>query len=179
MRRLKLFLPLGIFALLAVLLFRGLSLDPQALPSALIDRPLPAFSLPSLAGDKTLTPDGLIGEPFLLNVWATWCISCRVEHPYLQRLAAEEAVVIYGVNYKDDSAAARAWLAELGDPYVASIVDREGSLGLDLGVYGAPETYFVDADGVIRYRHVGVIDERIWTERLQPIYQQLRTEAGR
>jgi len=100
-----------------------------------------------------------------------------VEHPYLQRLAAEEGVVIYGVNYKDDSAAARAWLAELGDPYVASIVDQDGSLGLDLGVYGAPETYFVDGAGVIRYRHVGVIDERIWTTRLQPIYQELQEGA--
>ena len=177
MRRLKLFLPLGIFALLAVLLFRGLSLDPQALPSALIDRPLPAFSLPSLNGDEVLEPVSLAGKPFLLNVWATWCISCRVEHPYLQRLAAEEGVVIYGVNYKDDSAAARAWLAELGDPYVASIVDQDGSLGLDLGVYGAPETYFVDGAGVIRYRHVGVIDERIWTTRLQPIYQELQEGA--
>ena len=118
------------------------------------------------------------GEPLLLNVWATWCISCRVEHPYLQRLA-DEGVTIYGVNYKDDSDDARQWLADLGDPYRASIVDAMGTLGLDLGVYGAPETYFIDSRGVIRYRHVGVIDERIWTTRLAPIYASLDDGVGR
>lgn len=176
--RLKLFIPLGLFALLAVLLFRGLSLDPQALPSALIDKPLPEFNLPSLSTGETLDADDLAGQPLLLNVWATWCISCRVEHPYLQRLADEEGVRIFGVNYKDDTAAAREWLEKLGDPYRESIVDATGTLGLDLGVYGAPETYFVDAEGVIRYRHVGVIDERIWTSRLAPIYASLTAEAG-
>ncbi|MEM9315922.1 MAG: DsbE family thiol:disulfide interchange protein [Pseudomonadota bacterium] len=170
--RLKLFVPLGLFALLAALLFRGLSLDPQALPSALVDRPLPEFSLPRLADGETLVRGDIVGEPMLLNVWATWCISCRVEHPYLQRLA-DGGINIYGINYKDDSEAARAWLAELGDPYRGSVVDAAGSLGLDLGVYGAPETYFIDAEGVVRYRHVGVIDERIWTTRLAPIYAEL------
>ena len=177
-RRLKLFVPLGLFALLAVLLFRGLSLDPQALPSALIDRPLPDFQLPRLADGEPLVRADVVGEPMLLNVWATWCISCRVEHPYLQRLADEQGVLIYGINYKDDSAAAREWLSELGDPYRSSIVDAAGTLGLDLGVYGAPETYFIDAEGVVRYRHVGVIDERVWTSRLAPIYAELRAEAG-
>lgn len=170
--RLKLFVPLGLFGLLAVLLFRGLSLDPQALPSALIDKPLPSFRLPSLGGDQPVGPEVLAGQVSLLNVWATWCISCRVEHPYLQRLA-DSGVNIVGLNYKDDSAAARDWLADLGDPYATNIVDAEGSLGLDLGVYGAPETFFIDRDGVVRYRHVGVIDDRIWTTRLEPIYRAL------
>lgn len=170
--RLKLFAPLGLFALLAALLFRALSLDPQALPSALLDKPLPAFALPRLADAAPLTRDDVIGTPMLLNVWATWCIACRAEHPYLQRLAAG-GVVLYGVNYRDDAEAARRWLADLGDPYRASIVDAAGSLGLDLGVYGAPETYFVDADGIVRYRHVGVIDERIWSTRLAPIYARI------
>ena len=170
--RLKLFVPLGLFVLLAVLLFRGLSLDPQALPSALIDKPLPGFSLPALRSEDTLSDSDIVGEPALLNVWATWCISCRVEHPYLQRLA-DAGVLIYGLNYKDDSVAARSWLNDLGDPYRASVVDAQGSLGLDLGVYGAPETYFIDANGVIRYRHVGVIDERVWTGRLKAIYDAL------
>jgi cytochrome c biogenesis protein CcmG/thiol:disulfide interchange protein DsbE len=170
--RLKLFLPLLVFGGLALLLFRGLSLDPQALPSALVDQPLPAFSLPALQGEAVLDREAVVGEPALFNVWATWCISCRVEHPYLQKLAAQ-GVLIYGINYKDDSAAARDWLADLGDPYRASIVDSAGSLGLDLGVYGAPETFFVDAQGIVRYRHVGVIDERIWTTRLAPIYESL------
>lgn len=174
--RLKLFVPLGLFVLLAVLLFRGLSLDPQALPSALIDKPVPAFSLPALRVERTLSQADLLGQPALLNVWATWCISCRVEHPYLQRLA-DDGVAIYGVNYKDDSVAARTWLDNLGDPYRASIVDADGALGLDLGVYGAPETYFIDAKGVIRYRHVGVIDERIWSGRLKAIYDSLATSA--
>ena len=174
--RLKLFVPLGLFLLLAVLLFRGLSLDPQALPSALIDKPLPEFTLPALSDEQTLTDSDLVGAPLLLNVWATWCISCRVEHPYLQRLA-DAGVQIYGVNYKDDATAARGWLEQLGDPYRESIVDAQGTLGLDLGVYGAPETYFVDANGVIRYRHVGVIDERVWTGRLKAIYDALATPS--
>jgi len=175
--RLKLFVPLGLFALLAVLLFRGLSLDPQELPSALIDKPLPGFSLPQLASGEQITDGDLAGEPALLNVWATWCISCRVEHPYLQRLA-DEGVRIYGINYKDDSVAAREWLRDLGDPYTLSIVDTDGSLGLDLGVYGAPETYFIDAAGVVRYRHVGVIDERIWSGRLKAVYDSLSSRGG-
>jgi cytochrome c biogenesis protein CcmG/thiol:disulfide interchange protein DsbE len=176
--RLKLFLPLILFIGLALLLFRGLSLDPQALPSALIDQPLPAFSLPVLGQERLLGPGELKGEVALLNVWATWCISCRVEHPYLMQLAAG-GVPIYGVNYKDEDAAAAKWLADLGDPYRATIVDREGSLGLDLGVYGAPETYLVDARGVIRHRHVGVVDERVWTTLLQPMYLELVAAGDR
>ncbi|MEQ8516118.1 MAG: DsbE family thiol:disulfide interchange protein [Chromatocurvus sp.] len=175
-RRLKLFIPLGLFSVLSLFLLRGLSLDPQELPSALIDRPLPAFSLPALTADRTIVPEDVTGEPALFNVWATWCISCRVEHPYLQQLA-QEGVPIYGINYKDDPLAARKWLRDLGDPYLANIVDREGTLGLDLGVYGAPETYFVDAEGIVRYRHVGVIDERLWQSRLEPIYREMRQEA--
>ena len=170
--RLKLFVPLLAFVALAVLLYRGLGMDPTALPSALIDRPMPAFALPALDDGEMLDAEGVTGKPALFNVWATWCISCRVEHPYLQQLA-DSGVLIYGINYKDDSVAARRWLSDLGDPYRASIVDAEGTLGLDLGVYGAPETFFVDAEGVIRYRHVGVIDERIWTTRLAPIYAAL------
>lgn len=172
--RLKLFLPLVLFGVLALFLMRGLSLDPKEMPSALIDKPLPAFSLPALGREDVLNRDAVVGEVALFNVWATWCSSCRVEHPYLTQLA-REGVAIYGINYKDDDAAALAWLDELGDPYIASIADREGALGLDLGVYGAPETYLVDKLGVVRYRHVGVVNERVWTAILQPIYQQLST----
>lgn len=170
--RLKLFLPLILFAVLALFLFRGLSLDPRELPSALIDKPFPAFSLPALDGGETLDRSVLAGEVSLVNVWATWCISCRVEHPYLQKLA-DAGVRIVGVNYKDDPAAARRWLADLGDPYQRNIVDSDGNLGVDLGVYGAPETYLVDAEGVIRYRHVGVVDERVWTRTLAPLYREI------
>ncbi len=174
--RLKLFLPLILFALLALFLARGLELDPKELPSALIDQPFPEFTLPKLGDDVQLVREDVLGKPALFNVWATWCISCRVEHPYLQTLA-EQGVAIYGINYKDDDAAALQWLGDLGDPYNASIVDRSGSQGLDLGVYGAPETYFVDAAGTVRYRHVGVIDERIWRTRLAPIYEELSGAA--
>jgi len=176
--RIKLFLPLVIFAVLALFLFRGLSLDPKELPSALIDKPLPDFALYSLGGEGALAREDVIGEVSLLNVWATWCVSCRVEHPYLLELA-QSGVAIFGLNYKDEDAAARQWLEQLGDPYRLNIADREGSLGLDLGVYGAPETFLLDDQGVVRYRHVGVVDERVWRNTLQPIYQQLTAEAGR
>ena len=175
--RLKLFVPLILFAILALFLFRGLELDPREMPSALIDRPLPEFSLPSLGQEQMLSRSDVTGQVVLLNVWATWCVSCRVEHPYLHRLA-DTGVPIYGVNYKDDDADALRWLSELGNPYRANIVDREGTLGLDLGVYGAPETYLVDAAGVIRYRHVGVIDERVWQTILQPLYVELTAGAN-
>lgn len=170
--RVKLFIPLILFVILALFLFRGLSLDPKAMPSALIDHPLPEFSLPELGQDRQLTSADVIGRVVFLNIWATWCISCRVEHAYLQQLA-DEGIPIYGVNYKDDDAAALGWLRDLGNPYVANIADREGSLGLDLGVFGAPETYLVDREGVIRYRHVGVVDDRVWTTVLQPLYREL------
>ena len=170
--RLKLFLPLLIFAVLSAFLFRGLSLDPKDLPSALIDQPLPEFSLPVLGQDRLITRQDITGAPALLNVWATWCISCRVEHPYLLQISAA-GVPIYGINYKDEDVSAQRWLADLGDPYRANIVDREGTLGIDLGVYGAPETYLVDANGVVRYRHVGVVDEQVWLTILEPLYTEL------
>lgn len=175
--RLKLFTPLFLFAVLAIFLFRGLELDPKEMPSALIDQPLPEFTLPRLGGDSLLSRNDITGRPSLVNVWATWCVSCRVEHPYLQVLA-DQGVPIYGLNYKDDDADALAWLAQLGDPYQFTIADREGTLGLDLGVYGAPETYLVDAGGVIRYRHVGVVDERVWQTILEPRYQQLTADQA-
>lgn len=173
MGRLRLFIPLGLFLVLGVFLMRGLQLDPKALPSALIDKPLPEFTLPVLGRESTVNRDLVTGEVALFNVWATWCVSCRVEHPYLQALA-DAGIPIYGINYKDEDVAALRWLQQLGDPYRLNIVDAEGSLGLDLGVYGAPETYVVDALGIIRYRHVGVVDERVWTTILQPIVRELR-----
>ena len=175
--RLKLFLPLILFAVMAAFLFRGLSLDPQSMPSALIDRPLPEFTLPALGEDRTLSRGDLLGQVALLNVWATWCVSCRVEHPFLQQIA-DSGVPIYGVNYKDEDAAALRWLQELGNPYRANIADHEGGLGLDLGVYGAPETYLLDAAGVIRYRHVGVVDEREWQTVLEPLYLELTAQGS-
>ena len=177
MGRLRLFIPLALFVVLAGFLMRGLQLDPQALPSALIDQPLPEFSLPVLGREQVVDRSAVIGEVALFNVWATWCISCRVEHPYLTRLA-DQGVPIYGINLKDRDAEALDWLRQLGDPYRLSIVDAEGTLGLDLGVYGAPETYLVDRLGIIRYRHVGVVDERVWTQILQPIVLELQRKES-
>lgn len=176
-RRWILLLPLFLFLVLGGFLLRGLQLDPKALPSALIDQPLPGFDLPVLGQEQRVKRDDVIGDVALFNVWATWCVSCRVEHPFLTELA-ERGVPIYGINYKDVDAQALSWLQELGDPYRLSIVDAEGSLGLDLGVYGAPETYVVDADGIIRYRFVGVVDERVWRDILQPIVLELQRESG-
>ena len=161
MSRARLFLPLVAFLGLGAFLFQGLSLDPTALPSALIDRPLPEFRLQSLDSGEELARADVVGETMLVNVWATWCYSCRVEHPFLLELA-RRGVKILGLNYKDESAAAVDWLAELGDPYAVSVADTEGILGLDMGVYGAPETYVVDAEGIVRHRHVGVLDAGVW-----------------
>jgi cytochrome c biogenesis protein CcmG/thiol:disulfide interchange protein DsbE len=177
MQRLRLFVPLLLCLALGLLLARGLQLDPQALPSAMIDQPFPEFSIAALGSGQPLTRAALVGEPALLNVWASWCPSCRVEHPYLQRLA-DQGVPLYGLNYKDSGADALAWLGQLGDPYRLSIADIEGSLGLDLGVYGAPETYVLDREGVIRYRHVGIVNEQVWSAQLKPLLQQLGWRAN-
>ncbi|MES2819705.1 MAG: DsbE family thiol:disulfide interchange protein [Pseudomonadota bacterium] len=176
MKRLLLLLPLAIFLAVAVFLYRGLFLNPTELPSALIGKPFPAFTLPAVEGGKTLSRADLVGKPALVNVWATWCISCRVEHPVLNQLASQ-GVLIHGVNYKDDNAAARKWLAEFHNPYALDIDDAKGSLGLDLGVYGAPETYLIDREGIIRHKFVGVIDAQVWREQLAPLYQALVDEG--
>ncbi len=175
--RLKLFIPLVLFVVLAGFLYRGLSLDPRALPSTLVGKPFPLFSLPSLMNGKGLDRGIVLGQVSLVNVWATWCPTCRQEHAYLGQLA-EDGVRIIGINYKDDPAAAREWLARLGDPYIDTILDVEGGLGLDLGIYGAPETFVVDAEGVVRYRHVGVVDAKVWREVLGPLYRELDTHRG-
>lgn len=166
------FLPLVIFFGLGFFLWKGLSLDPRELPSALIDRPMPAFELPSLTDPaRSLTVADLKGETALVNVWATWCPTCKEEHAFLNELA-EQGVVIYGINYKDEPVKATSWLQRYLNPYKDVILDKEGSLGLDLGVYGAPETYIIDAQGTIRYRHVGAVDANVWTD-LQAIMEQV------
>ena len=172
MRRLllKRFLPLVAFLVLVLLLVRGLSLDPTELPSERLGDRVPAFDLPLLNTAERRSADDWTGQPALLNVWATWCFSCRVEHPYLLELAAQ-GVVIYGLNYKDEPEKAAQWLVDLGNPYTETIVDQRGDFGLDLGVYGAPETYVIDADGIIRHRHVGVVSAQVWTEQLQPFFE--------
>ncbi|AJE21968.1 DsbE family thiol:disulfide interchange protein [Azotobacter chroococcum] len=176
MKRAIFLLPLVLFLGIAAFLYRGLFLDPAELPSALIGKPFPAFSLPAVEEPgRTLTVEDLKGKPSLVNVWATWCVSCKVEHPVLNELA-RRGVNIVGVNYKDDNASALKWLKEFHNPYQLNIRDEQGSLGLDLGVYGAPETFLIDRHGIIRHKFVGVIDERVWREQLAARYQELLDE---
>lgn len=161
--------PFIVFIGIAFFLMMGLDRNPRELPSALVGKTMPVFSLPSLYNtQQMLTQQDLKrGEPALLNVWATWCPSCRVEHPTFNELA-KAGVKIYGLNYKDEVDAARHYLKQLGDPYQLNIVDVEGRLGFDLGVYGAPETYILDGEGMIHYRHVGVIDDNVWETLIKP-----------
>jgi len=173
MRKALLFIPLALFIGLGFFLWKGLYLDPRELPSALIDRPMPSFELPSLTEpERKLTPASLKGEVALVNVWATWCPTCKEEHAFLNKLATQ-GVVIYGINYKDEPVKATAWLQRYLNPYREVILDQEGRLGLDLGVYGAPETYIIDAEGTIRYRHVGAVDAKVW-EQLQGVIDQIQ-----
>jgi cytochrome c biogenesis protein CcmG, thiol:disulfide interchange protein DsbE len=177
-QRLFLFIPLIVFIVLAILFWRGLSLDPNTMPSALINKPVPAFNLPVLPAAEN--PAGLVrgseqllkGKVSLLNVWATWCVTCRQEHEFLMELK-QQGVIIYGINYKDESEAAQKWLAELHNPYVLSVEDADGRLGLNLGVFGAPETYVVDKEGVIRYKHIGDVNPQVWEEKLKPLVASL------
>ena len=173
MNRIALFVPLVIFVGLSLVLLLGLDKDPTELPSALVGEPFPAFNLPALSDEQSrLTEQDVKGDVMLVNVWATWCFACRIEHPMLNNLSAQ-GVKVVGLNYKDQRASALDWLAERGDPYRFNIFDTQGSLGIDLGVYGAPETYLVDADGIIRHRRVGVVDERVWNAEFRELYDQL------
>lgn len=171
MSRLRLFIPLLLFIGIAALFWKGLSLDPNYMPSALANRPLPAFTADTLEGG-VISDAELRGAPALLNVWATWCPTCAAEHAYLNELA-RRGVRIYGLNYKDDLQAARRWIQSKGDPYIANILDPSGRLGLDLGVTGAPETYLFDAEGVIHLRHQGPVDERVWRTVFEPALAEI------
>lgn len=182
MSRFKLFIPLIIVVLLSPFLIIALDKDPSHLPSALIGKPFPDVDLPRLkgaamvdenvAGKNMVSREDLIGEPFILNVWATWCPTCIHEHPYLMMLA-EKGVRIVGLNYKDEDEKALGWLKRLGDPYLFNIVDKEGRLGLYLGVYGAPETFIVDKNGTILLRHAGDLNARVWQDQFAPIMDEL------
>ncbi|ACS96480.1 thiol:disulfide interchange protein [Aggregatibacter aphrophilus NJ8700] len=174
----KLYLPLIIFlALVAAFLVQlqrnAQGDDPKTLESALVGKPVPAKTLTDLLSTKTFD-ESLFkqGKPLLLNVWATWCPTCYAEHQYLNHLA-KQGVPIIGLDYKDNSQKAVKWLHDLGNPYQVVLKDEKGSFALDLGVYGAPETFIVDGKGVIHYRYAGDVNERVWQEKLQPIYQKL------
>lgn len=178
-QRLFLFIPLAIFAVLAILFWRGLSLDPGEMPSALLNKPVPTFELPVIRASEN-PPDLLQanqemikGKASLLNVWATWCLPCKQEHPFLNVLKAQ-GVPIYGINYKDEDESAQRWLTELHNPYVFSVADADGRLALNLGVFGYPETYVVDKQGIIRYKHIGIVNEENWNSTIKPIFDSLK-----
>jgi cytochrome c biogenesis protein CcmG/thiol:disulfide interchange protein DsbE len=145
----------------------------------LINKPGPAFRLPQLKeADKTISNEDMRGKVWLLNVWASWCVACREEHPWLIKYAQSGVVPIYGLNYKDRREDALSWLEELGDPYTASAVDLDGRVAIDYGVYGAPETYIIDQNGTIRYKHVGPMMPDVWSEKILPVVQELNRQGN-
>lgn len=169
----RILLLLGFFGLIGVLGV-GLTLNPREVPSPLVGKPIPEFSLSRLRyQDKTISHNDLAGKVSLVNFWATWCEGCRVEHPLLVKIANTTGIPIYGVNHKDARESATAWLNRFGDPYVSSAFDDKGDLGLDFGVYGLPETYVIAADGSIAYKHTGPISASDWTDKLLPVIRSL------
>ncbi len=175
MKSLRFLLPLGIFVAVLGFLFVGLGLNPREVPSPLIGKPAPAFALPRLDdAAQTLRRDDLLGKVWMLNVWASWCAPCREEHPLVIDIAQRKLLPVYGLNYKDQGPAARNWLANLGDPYTATLVDADGRVGIDYGVYGVPETFIVDKQGVIRFKHTGPLTAEVVRTRIEPLVKELQ-----
>jgi cytochrome c biogenesis protein CcmG/thiol:disulfide interchange protein DsbE len=171
-------LPLGIFVALVVLLGVGLTLDPREVPSPLINKPAPVFELPRLhEPDKKFSPAELKGKVWLLNVWASWCVSCREEHPVLLEFSKTGVVPVYGLDYKDQRKDGMAWLSQFGDPYTLSAFDADGRVGIDYGVYGVPETYVIDKHGVIRYKQIGALTREVLRDKIVPLVKELNGES--
>lgn len=171
----KYLLPLAIFMALAGFLAIGLHLNPHDLPSPLIGKPAPAFSLPELGEPSgKFSTEQMKGKVWLLNVWASWCSACREEHPVLVELAKSGQVELYGLDYKDTDADGLAWLQQGGNPYRATAVDADGRVGIDYGVYGVPETYLIDRAGIIRYKQTGPVTREVWNEKLLPLIKGLQ-----
>ena len=178
MKSLRFILPLLLFVVLLVFLWSGLSLNPREVPSPLIDKPAPAFRLARLDDPtRMLSREDLHGQVWLLNVWASWCVSCMEEHPILVELSKSGAVPIYGLDYKDKRDAALAWLGQHGNPYTVAISDPEGLVGIDYGVYGVPETYLIDKAGVIRYKQIGPVTPQILSETILPLVRKLQAAS--
>ena len=170
-------IPLGVFLAMIGLFYKGLSLNPREVPSPLIDKPAPEFSLPQLEQPEVqIATKDLLGKVTLVNVWASWCVACRQEHPLLVEAAKRGEATIIGLNYKDTRVDALNWLNQLGNPYTVSAFDEDGRVGIDWGVYGVPETFLVDKKGIIRYKHIGPIDVRSWRETIIPMVRQLEGE---
>lgn len=171
-------LPLGLFGVLVVFLGVGLTLNPREVPSPLIGKPAPHFQLPQLhQAQSQFSQKDLLGKVWVLNVWASWCASCRDEHPVLLDFAKSGVAPLYGLNYKDKRDGGIAWLQRFGDPYVLSAHDLQGRIGLDYGVYGVPETYVIDKQGVIRYKHIGPVTAQVLKEKILPLIAKLNANA--
>jgi cytochrome c biogenesis protein CcmG/thiol:disulfide interchange protein DsbE len=178
MKLLRFLLPLGVFVVLLVFLFIGLGLNPREVPSPLIGKPAPAFTLARLDDPAAkVSRDDLRGQAWVLNVWASWCAPCREEHPLVIDLAQRRLAPVIGLNYKDTRPAATEWLAKLGNPYQTTLVDGDGRVGIDFGVYGVPETFVIDREGIVRLKHIGPLTPEAVRERIVPMLQQL--QAGR
>jgi cytochrome c biogenesis protein CcmG/thiol:disulfide interchange protein DsbE len=172
---LRYLIPLGIFLVLVAFFAIGLKLDPREVPSPLIDKQAPAFEVVQLhEPDKLIGTEQLRGQVWLLNVWASWCVACRSEHPHLVELARQNLVPIYGLNYKDERDDALRWLRQFGDPYMVSAHDLDGRVGLNYGVYGVPETFLIDKEGVIRYKHIGPVDPDVINNTIMPMVRELQ-----
>lgn len=175
----KFIVPFGLFLLLAAFLFVGLQRDPSYVPSPLIGKQAPAFSLPSLQdANYPVSTEELKGQPWVLNVWGTWCAGCREEHDTLLAIARQNTVPLVGLNWKDDNAAAQQWLRQLGNPYAVVAEDREGRVAIDWGVYGAPETFLIGPDGTVLYKHIAPMTMETWIKEFLPRIEAARGTAG-
>ena len=178
MLRARFLIPLAVFAVLVVFLGVGLRLDPREVPSPLIDKPAPDFKLPQLEhADKTISKQDMLGKVWMLNVFASWCVSCREEHATILELSRSGAVPVLGLNYKDERADGIAWLARLGNPYHVIAYDRDGRVGIDYGVYGVPESYIIDKAGVIRYKRIGVVTPEVVRDKILPLVKELNAHG--
>jgi cytochrome c biogenesis protein CcmG/thiol:disulfide interchange protein DsbE len=167
-------LPLGIFVLLVVLLAIGLTMDPKRVPSPLIDKPAPAFTLPMLHNQQSsFSPEDFKGKVWVLSVWASWCVSCRAEHEFIKQLADMQLANVVGLNYKDDPKDGLRWLDAFGNPYYLSVVDRDGRVGIDWGVYGVPETFIIDKEGIIRHKQIGPVTAESLRDEVVPMIKSL------
>ena len=174
MKSLKFILPLLLFVGLALILAAGLGRDPKEVPSPLIGKPAPAFTLARLDDpQQSIKRDDLLGKVWVLNVWASWCVACREEHPLLVEFSRRKTVPVYGLNYKDARPDGLRWLAQFGNPYDASLFDSDGKVGIDFGVYGVPETFVIDKQGVIRFKHIGPVTPAVLKDRIEPLLKQL------
>ena len=169
-------IPIGIFVIFFSFLAAGLQLNPREVPSPLINKSTPAFTLPVLGKDNTtFSPEEMRGKVWVLNVWASWCAACRDEHPHLIKFAKTQKTPLFGLDYKDKPEDALRWLKEFGDPYVLSISDLKGQVGIDYGVYGVPETFVIDKAGLIRLKHIGPVTPSVIEEKILPLIQKLNS----